>query len=72
MALVLPSAYFAALDRGFTVAEAGASTLINDKVRGEFLKISRATAILLLIMQVSTFVHTCFNALTASLQLYML
>jgi Ca2+:H+ antiporter len=53
MALVLPSAYFAALDRGFTITEATAQTLINDKTRGEFLQMSRATAIFLLIMQVT-------------------
>ena len=52
MTLVIPTAYFAALDRGFTVTEAGAQILVNDKIRGEFLHMSRGTAIFLLLMLV--------------------
>lgn len=51
MSLVLPSAYFTALDRGLNTLQPGVvEIIITDKVRGNFLKMSRATAILLLLM----------------------
>lgn len=51
MSLVLPSAYFSALDRGANPLQPGViQGVITDKVRGEFLKMSRATAVFLLLM----------------------
>ncbi len=57
LATLLPTAFFAALDRGAaatgTVAEAGAevvSTLVNDHTRSQILRISRGIAIILLVM----------------------
>jgi Ca2+:H+ antiporter len=50
MTLVLPCAYFAALDRGYASITEESQVLLNDKVRGEFLQMSRATALFLLVL----------------------
>ncbi len=55
--MLLPTAFFAALDRGGNaVAESGAvvsTALVNDNIRSEILKISRGIAIILLMVCVT-------------------
>ena len=58
LAILLPTAFFAALDRGAqsVVAAGGAevsSTLVNDATRSEILHISRGLCIMLLVVCVS-------------------
>jgi Ca2+:H+ antiporter len=53
MALLVPAAYFAALDRGtasIISTSASSGSIINDAVRGDFLKMSRGLAIILLLV----------------------
>ena len=52
LSLLLPAAFFAALDTDFSPAGAGvgAFSSINDEIRGKLLKISRGIAVLLLIV----------------------
>lgn len=45
MTLIVPAAFFAALDRGGDTAN-----IVNDTMRGEFLKMSRGLAIILLVV----------------------
>lgn len=54
MSLIVPAAFFAALDRGEpnTTSTATSEDVITDAYRGDFLKISRGSAILLLIIYV--------------------
>lgn len=48
LALLIPTAFFSALDRGTT--EPGTSGLLSDKERGHLLKLSHGLAIVLLVM----------------------
>jgi Ca2+:H+ antiporter len=54
MALLLPAAFFAALDRGaeagLEVSTNGVVALISDASRDKFLRMSRGLAILLLLV----------------------
>lgn len=50
MTLIVPAAFFAALDRGVGAEIGGAESIINDTVRGHFLKMSRGLAIILLVV----------------------
>lgn len=55
MATLLPTAFFAALDRGVNAVaegagEAASDTLVNDATRAKILHISRGLAIILLVM----------------------
>jgi len=50
MSILLPTALFAALDRGPTGADAAA--LLTDEFRSQFLNFSRGTAIVLLVVWV--------------------
>jgi Ca2+:H+ antiporter len=52
MALVVPAAYFAGLDRGSDgiISTTPSASIINDAVRGDFLKMSRGLAIILLLV----------------------
>lgn len=52
MALLVPAAFFAALDRGIGGEIGGGESIVNDTVRGNFLKMSRGIAIILLVMSV--------------------
>ncbi|EIM84946.1 uncharacterized protein STEHIDRAFT_60432 [Stereum hirsutum FP-91666 SS1] len=54
LSLIVPAAFFAALDRGEpnTTSTATSEDVITDAYRGDFLKISRGSAILLLIIYV--------------------
>jgi len=50
MTLIVPAAFFAALDRG-TGAELGTTgSIVTDSLRGEFLKMSRGLAVILLVV----------------------
>jgi hypothetical protein len=57
MALLLPAAFFAALDRGaeagLQVGANGTAALISDTTRDKFLRMSRGIAIMLLLVSVS-------------------
>jgi Ca2+:H+ antiporter len=59
MTLIVPAAFFAALDRGTNAELGSAGTLVTDSVRGEFLKMSRGIAIILLVVYISSrvFLH---------------
>ncbi|KAJ8523020.1 hypothetical protein ONZ45_g501 [Pleurotus djamor] len=60
LTLLLPALYFAALDKGsFAEAVLDPQTIVNDAVRGQFLKVSRGLAIVLLIVYVASryFIH---------------
>lgn len=48
LSLMIPAAFFAALDGGSVPTTAGAVNPVSDEVRGMFLKMSRGVAILLL------------------------
>lgn len=49
LTLLVPAAFFAAVDRGTAAAAAGGvEGILNDHLRGEFLKMSRGLALLLL------------------------
>ena len=50
MALVVPAAFFSALDHEDSELASGAHEIVSDKVRGNFLKMGRGTAIILLFM----------------------
>ena len=55
LAILLPTAFFAALDRGAqSLASNGiaeySGELLTDKTRGELLQVSRGIAVLLLVM----------------------
>ncbi|OCH87994.1 hypothetical protein OBBRIDRAFT_836948 [Obba rivulosa] len=61
MAILLPTALFAALDRGVTIPASGHSiALISDSTRGQILKMSRGISVLILIVYIFSrvFVHT--------------
>jgi len=62
MAILLPTAFFAALDRGSSSAgsQQFPTTLVNDNTRGQLLKMSRGLSVLLLIVYICSriFVHT--------------
>jgi Ca2+:H+ antiporter len=47
MALLIPAAFFAALDRGVPSTTTTVGSLINDQTRGNVLKMSRGLAIIL-------------------------
>lgn len=75
MALLLPAAFFAALDRG---AEAGlqagangAAALISDTTRDKFLRMSRGLAVMLLLVLVSYLCYVIVS-LTDFLDMYAL
>ncbi|KAM5541651.1 hypothetical protein V8D89_004841 [Ganoderma adspersum] len=61
LAMLLPTAFFAALDRGANaVTDSGAAVstaLVNDNTRSEILKISRGIAIILLIVYICSRVY---------------
>jgi Ca2+:H+ antiporter len=53
MTLLIPAAFFAALDRGVAstiTTDAAVGSLINDATRGNFLKMSRGLACILLLV----------------------
>lgn len=50
MALLVPAAFFAALDRGPGADIGTPESIVNDTMRGHFLKMSRGVAIILLVM----------------------
>ena len=51
MATLLPTAFFASLDRGTgSQLEEGGVSLVSDFTRGEILKISRGIAIILIVL----------------------
>jgi Ca2+:H+ antiporter len=53
MGLLVPAAFFAALDRGVAstiTTDPTAKSFITDATRGEFLKMSRGVAIILLLV----------------------
>ncbi|KAF5387910.1 hypothetical protein D9615_000100 [Tricholomella constricta] len=52
LALLLPTTFFSALDRMVPAGTIGVAAAVSDSVRGDFLKISRALAIFLLIIYV--------------------
>ena len=58
LATLLPTAFFAALDRGVSAATAEAaeavSAVVNDTTRGQILRMSRGMAVMLLVVYVST------------------
>ncbi|KAF7978300.1 hypothetical protein HWV62_895 [Athelia sp. TMB] len=51
MTLIVPVAYFAALDRG-SVAPGAEGSIVNDTVRGQFLVMSRGISVIMLIVYV--------------------
>ena len=53
LAILLPTAFFAAIDRGVT--EVTLDGIISDPSRHDMLKMSRGLAIIMLIMYVSPF-----------------
>ncbi|KAK7470975.1 hypothetical protein VKT23_002389 [Stygiomarasmius scandens] len=59
LALLLPAAFFAALDRGDASLPTSANYIVNDATRTNFLQISRGIAIILLAVYVSSriFLH---------------
>ena len=63
LATLLPTAFFAALDRGAdSIAQAGTeavSSIVNDTTRDHILRISRGIAVILLVMCVSFSVSCC-------------
>lgn len=50
LTLLVPAAFFAALDRGVGSELGTAGSIVNDTTRGQFLRISRGLAVLLLIV----------------------
>jgi Ca2+:H+ antiporter len=53
MALLIPAAYFAALDRGVTstiTTNPAIGNIVTDAARGDFLKMSRGLSIIILFM----------------------
>lgn len=50
LCILLPTAFFASIDRGVSEASADPLALVSDVHRGEFLKMSRGLAIMLLII----------------------
>jgi Ca2+:H+ antiporter len=53
MALLIPAAFFAALDRGVAstiTADAAVGSVVNDAIRGNILQMSRGLAIVLLLV----------------------
>lgn len=53
MALLVPAAYFAALDRGVAstiTTNTAAGSVVNDAMRGDLLKMSRGLAVILLLV----------------------
>ncbi|EMD35857.1 hypothetical protein CERSUDRAFT_115780 [Gelatoporia subvermispora B] len=62
MAIMLPTALFAALDRGASASNAGEpfSSLINDQTRDQILQISRGLSVILLVVYICSrvFIHT--------------
>lgn len=59
MALLVPAAFFAALDRGSGAGIGTAESIVNDTMRGQFLKMSRGIAVVLLVVYVCSriFLH---------------
>ncbi|KAH9895936.1 hypothetical protein C8Q73DRAFT_643814 [Cubamyces lactineus] len=61
LATLLPTAFFAALDRGVSVATAGAaetvSAVVNDTTRGQILKMSRGMAVMLLVVYIASRIY---------------
>ncbi|KAF8803776.1 hypothetical protein BYT27DRAFT_7109338 [Phlegmacium glaucopus] len=56
LSLLLPAAFFAALDTGFSPS-ATIQSVVNDHYRGTFLKISRGIAVLLLIVYICSRIY---------------
>jgi len=54
LTLLLPAAFFSALDRTVAPGNIGLPPAVSDSVRGDFLKLSRALAIFLLIIYVGS------------------
>ncbi|KAF8076061.1 hypothetical protein FPV67DRAFT_1664370 [Lyophyllum atratum] len=52
LTLLLPATFFSALDRAVAPGTIGVAAAVSDSVRGDFLKLSRALAIFLLIIYV--------------------
>ncbi|KAG6903303.1 hypothetical protein C0995_013056 [Termitomyces sp. Mi166 len=63
LTLLLPAAFFSGLDRMVPMGSLGVGAAITDSVRGDFLKLSRALAIFLLLMCVSFDGHMSENSI---------
>jgi Ca2+:H+ antiporter len=62
LAILLPTAFFAALDRGVNEPVANdAAGLIKDSLRGDFLKMSHGLAIILLVICMFATHSTCLD-----------
>lgn len=74
MTLLIPAAFFAALDKGAVIsATSEAGALVSDATRGQFLQMSRGLAIILIAVSVvASFLHPIFIMLTRGFQLHML
>ncbi|KZV70950.1 hypothetical protein PENSPDRAFT_664752 [Peniophora sp. CONT] len=57
MSLVVPLAFFTAMGRGIPSNLPGAIDVLSDEVRGEFLKMARGTAIILLVVYVCSRIY---------------
>ncbi|KAH0587180.1 hypothetical protein H2248_005988 [Termitomyces sp. 'cryptogamus'] len=57
LTLLLPAAFFSGLDRMVPMGSLGVGAAINDSVRGDFLKLSRALAIFLLIIYIGSRIY---------------
>ena len=59
MALLVPAAFFAALDRGLGANIGTTESIVNDTMRGHFLKMSRGIAVILLVVYICSriFLH---------------
>lgn len=59
MALLVPAAFFAALDRGAGAQLGTEGSIVNDTMRGHFLRMSRGIAVILLVVYICSriFLH---------------
>ncbi|KAG6866493.1 hypothetical protein C0991_003037 [Blastosporella zonata] len=57
LTLLLPAAFFSGLDRMVPLGSLGVGAAISDSVRGDFLKLSRALALFLLVIYVSSRIY---------------
>ncbi|KAI0312656.1 hypothetical protein OF83DRAFT_1066818 [Amylostereum chailletii] len=56
MALVVPAAFFSALDEG-TAAGSTVSAVVTDALRGDFLRMARGTAVILLLVYIGSRIY---------------
>ncbi|KAI0314563.1 hypothetical protein OF83DRAFT_1063628 [Amylostereum chailletii] len=57
MGLVVPAAFFSALDDGFSLEGTEAHAVVTDALRGNFLKMGRGTAIILLLVYIGSRIY---------------